>query len=260
MIPDLRITNAQAGSLISFYLVAILLFQLPSGYIVDRVDPRKIIAAACLALLGVSVGMTLVPRYDVLLVLRILAGIPVAFIFAPAAFLVSRAFERTPGRAVGIFLSAPPAGVALGNLLSPPIAAAYGWPLVQCAFNLPLLVLVPAFLLAARGMPGRAREPFTLRDFLAAFRSTELWTVGLIFAASYAGYIFYSSWSTTYLTGTGIASPVLVGILAAMIPAAGILSRPAGGFLAEGRFIRDKRGVPALAFALLAAASPPVPL
>ncbi|HYS71778.1 MAG TPA: MFS transporter, partial [Thermoplasmata archaeon] len=110
MITDLRITNAQAGSLISFYLVAILLFQLPSGYIVDRVDPRKIIAAACLALLGLSVGMTLVPRYDVLLVLRILAGIPVAFIFAPAAFLVSRAFERTPGRAVGIFLSAPPAG------------------------------------------------------------------------------------------------------------------------------------------------------
>jgi len=49
---------------------------------------------------------------DELLVLRILAGIPVAFIFAPSAFLVSRAFEQTPGRAVGLFLSAPPAGGA----------------------------------------------------------------------------------------------------------------------------------------------------
>ncbi|TLZ52454.1 MAG: MFS transporter [Methanobacteriota archaeon] len=259
MIPGLGISNAAAGSLISFYLLAILLFQLPSGFIVDRADPRRIIAVASLAVLGLSVLMTLLPRYDALLLLRTLAGIPVAFIFAPAAFLVSRAFERTPGRAVGIFLSAPPAGVAVGNLFSPILAVTYGWPVVMCAFNLPLLVLVPAFVIAAKGMPERRHEPFSLRDFLAAFRNRELWKVGLVFAASYASYIFYSSWATTYMNRTGIASPVLVGVLAAMIPAAGILSRPAGGFLAEGRFGRDKRVVPAIAFGLLFASSVAIP-
>src|SRR2546426_4488996 len=191
--------------------------------------------------------------------LRILAGIPVAFIFAPAAFLVARAFEKTPGRAVGLFLSAPPAGVALGNLLSPSIAAHFGWPWVLVAFNVPLLALVPVFVLTAKHMPSRRTEPFGLRDFLAAFRSRELWKVGLVFAASYASYIFYSSWATTYMNRTGIASPVLVGVLAAMIPAAGILSRPAGGFLAEGRFGRDKRVVPAIAFGLLFASSLAIP-
>ena len=256
---ELGITYAQAGSLISFYLVAILLFQIPSGYIVDRVDPRKIIAAASLVLLGLSVPMTLVPRYDAILALRILAGIPVAFMFAPSAFLVSRAFERTPGRAVGVFLSAPPAGVALGNLLSPSIAAGFGWPLVLSVFNVPLLLLVPAFVLAARDLPARRHEAFSPRDFLAAFRSRELWKVGLVFAASYAAYIFYSSWTRTYLDGAGIASPVVVGVLAAMVPAAGILSRPAGGFLAETRFRRDKRWVPGLAFGLLFVASLAIP-
>jgi NNP family nitrate/nitrite transporter-like MFS transporter len=259
IIRDLGITNAQAGALISFYLVAILAFQIPGGYVADRLDPRKVIALACLAFLGISAVMSFFPRYDVLLSLRVLAGIPVAFIFAPSAFLVSRAFEKTPGRAVGLFLSAPPAGVAIGNLLSPSIAAHIGWPWVLVAFNLPLLALVPLFLLTAKGFPARRMESFTIRDFLAAFRSRELWKVGLVFAASYAAYIFYSSWSTTYLVRGGIVSPVLVGILAAMIPAAGILSRPAGGYLAETRFAHDKRIVPAIAFALLFVSSLAIP-
>ncbi len=259
IIRDLGITNAQAGALISFYLVAILAFQIPGGYVADRLDPRKVIALACLVFLGLSVVMSFLPRYDVLLSFRVLAGIPVAFIFAPTAFLVARAFERTPGRAVGLFLSAPPAGVAIGNLLSPSIATYFGWPWVLVAFNLPLLLLVPLFVLTAKGFPARRMEPFTIRDFLAAFRSGELWKVGLVFAASYAAYIFYSSWTATYLGRTGIASPVAVGILAAMIPAAGILSRPAGGYLAETRFRRDKRLVPAIAFALLFVASLAIP-
>jgi len=259
MVEDLGITYAQAGSLISFYLLAILLFQIPSGYVMDRVDPRRIVAAASLVLLGISIPMSFFPRYDILLVLRILAGIPVAFIFAPSAFLTSRAFAHAPGRAVGVFLSAPPAGVALGTLLSPSLAAAFGWPFVLAVYNVPLLVLVPWFLRTAQHLPERRHEPFTLREYIGGFRSRELWKVGLAFAASYAAYIFYASWTTTYMKGTGIANPAVLGILAAAIPAAGIVSRPAGGHLAETRFRRDKRWVPGMAFALLFAASLAIP-
>lgn len=255
IIADLGISKALAGSLISFYLVSILLFQLPSGFVMDRADPRKTIAAACLALLGLSLGMTLAPRYDVILVLRVLAGIPVAFIFAPSAFLVSRAFEQAPGRAVGAFLSAPPAGVAAGNLLAPILANAFGWPVVFVAFNVPLLALVPAFARFSVALPPRSHEAFGVGDFLAAFRNRELWKVGLAFACSYAAYIFYASWTPTYLTETGLTALALVGVVSAAIPAAGILSRPLGGLLAEGRFRADKRSVPVLGFAGLVAVS-----
>ena len=260
MIGDLGITKALAGSLISFYLVSILAFQLPSGFVMDRADPRKTIAAACLGLLGLSLGMTLVPRYEILLVLRILAGIPVAFIFAPSAFLVSRAFDRSPGRAVGAFLSAPPAGVAVGNLIAPLLADAFGWPVVFVAFNVPLLVLVPAFARLAAGLPPRDHEAFGLGDFLAAFRNRELWKVGLAFACSYAAYIFYASWTQTYLTETGLTALALVGVVSAAIPAAGILSRPLGGLLAEGPFRADKRRVPILGFLGLVGVSALAPL
>ncbi|MFA5896601.1 MAG: MFS transporter, partial [Thermoplasmata archaeon] len=43
---DLQVSNAQVGALISVYLVAILLFQVPAGYVIDRRDPRKIIVGS----------------------------------------------------------------------------------------------------------------------------------------------------------------------------------------------------------------------
>ena len=259
MIRDLGITNAQAGALISAYLIAILIFQIPAGYVVDRRDPRPIVALASLAFVGVSVATYLVPVYGAILALRFVAGIPVAFVFAPSAFLVARAYPSTPGRAVGLFLSGPPAGVALGNFVGPLVAESVGWPAVFIAFTLPMLVLVPLFVVTGRGLPPRAHEPFTLSDYVRGFQNRELWKVGGVFACSYAAYIFYASWSPTYLSNAGLASAAILGALSAAIPAAGILSRPFGGYLAETRFAHDKRQVPASAFALLVATGLAVP-
>ncbi len=256
---SLGITYAQAGALISVYLVAILLFQIPAGYVIDRRDPRGIIALGCFGVLAISVVIYFLPQYDVILALRFLAGIPVAFVFVPSAYLVSRVFSRTPGRAVGVFLSGPPAGVAVGNLFGPLVAANFGWPAVYIAFTLPWLVLVPAFLYFARGTPPQAPGTFTLSDYVAAFRNRELWKVGGVFACSYAAYIFYSSWSPTYLSNLGILSAAVLGVLSAAIPAAGVLSRPTGAYLAETRWARDKRLVPLAAFALLTVTSLGVP-
>ncbi len=256
---SLGITYAQAGALISAYLVAILLFQLPAGYVIDRRDPRSLIILATVAVLVLSVVIYLVPTYTVLLALRFVAGIPVAFIFVPSAFLVSRAFSETPGRAVGLFLSGPPAGTALGTLLGPAVAAAFGWPAVYVAFTLPWIVLLPLFAYFARDLPPQQTEPFTTKDYVEAFRNRELWKVGAVFACSYAAYIFYSAWSPTYLEHNGVTAPALLGLLSAAIPAAGIVSRPIGGDLSEKRFRRDKRRVPLLAFGLLAAVSVAVP-
>ena len=255
----LGITYAQAGALISVYLVAILLFQLPAGYVIDRQDPRSLIVASTLAVLGLSFLIYLVPQYEWILILRFLAGVPVAFIFVPSAFLVARAFSRTSGKAIGLFLSGPPTGTALGSLLGPAVAEAFGWPAVYIAFTLPWIAILPLFVSVARGLPPQPAERFATRDYLAAFRNRELWKVGAVFACSYAAYIFYSSWSPTFLEGNGITSAVSLGLLSAAIPAAGIVSRPIGGYLQERRFARDKRQIPVLAFGILILTSLAVP-
>ncbi len=256
---SLGISYAQAGALISAYLVAILLFQLPAGYVIDRRDPRFLVALSALVVMGLSLVMYAVPVYNVLLVTRFLAGIPVAFLFVPSAFLVRRAFPQSSGKAIGLFLSGPPAGTAIGNLLGPSIAAAYGWPAVYVAFTLPWIGLVPLFMHFARDLPPQKSEPFTTRDYLAAFRNLELWKVGAVFACSYAAYIFYSGWSPTYLEVNGVTSPVALGLLSAAIPAAGILSRPVGGYLEEGTFAADKRRIAMIAFGIMAVTGLAIP-
>ncbi len=256
---SLGISYAQAGALISAYLVAILLFQLPAGYVIDRRDPRSIIVGSAVAVLVLSLLIYAFPRYDVILVLRFLSGIPVAFLFVPSAFLVRRAFPDSSGRAIGLFLSGPPAGTAIGNLLGPEIAASFGWPAVYIAFTLPWIVLLPIFAYYARDLPPQTSEPFTTRDYLAAFKSLELWKVGAVFACSYAAYIFYSAWSPTYLEQNGVTAAATLGILSSAIPAAGIVSRPIGGYLEEKTFAADKRRIPMIAFAVLVATSLAVP-
>ena len=256
---SLGINYGQAGALISVYLLAILLFQLPAGYVIDRRDPRRLIVIATLAVLALSLLIYAFPRYDAILALRFLSGIPVAFVFVPSAFLVSRAFSRTSGKAMGLFLSGPPAGTALGTLLGPVVAAAFGWPAVYIAFTLPWIVLLPPFAYFARDLPPQEAARFTLRDYLAAFRSRELWKVGAVFACSYAAYIFFSSWTPTVLGQEGVTAPAVLGLLSAAVPAAGIVSRPVGGYLQERRFAPDKRRIPMIAFAITIAASLAIP-
>jgi NNP family nitrate/nitrite transporter-like MFS transporter len=139
------------------------------------------------------------------------------------------------------------------------VGEVFGWPSAFLAFTLPLILLVPVFAASARSFPTYKREAFTRSEYLAAFRSRELWKVGGVFACSYAAYIFYSSWSPTFLEAYGVRNAVVLGLISSAIPAAGILSRPVGGSLAEGRLSRDKRAVPLAAFAILAATSAAVP-
>ncbi len=255
MVRDLGISNAQAGALISVFLVAIILFQLPAGYLIDRRDPRSIIILSGLSVVLVGAAIWAFPRYDVMLPLRFLGGIPLAFIFIPSAYLVSKAFAQRPGMAVGLFLSGPPAGVAIGSLLGPLVGETFGWPSVFIAFTLPILAFIPLFAAFSRAFPPYSREPSSFSDYLAAFRAIELWKVGAVFACSYAAYIFFSSWSPTFLEANGLHDAVLLGLVSAAIPAAGILARPVGGYLAEGRFSRDKRAVLFVAFGVLLVAS-----
>lgn len=53
---NVKISNVQAGALISVVLVGILAFQIPAGSVIDRTDPRKIVAASAVPGLSLLVA------------------------------------------------------------------------------------------------------------------------------------------------------------------------------------------------------------
>ncbi|MFQ5552540.1 MAG: nitrate/nitrite transporter [Thermoplasmata archaeon] len=237
------IGSAAAGALVSALLLTALLAQVPGAYLIDRLDNRKLIGIAIVGLNLASLPAFLVPAYEVALASRLATGIFVPFIFVPLANLVSDAYPEARTRALGVYLSAPPAGYALGTFVTPLLADVLGLFTIFIAYTLPILLLLPVLWWSTRDV-ARDRGPMLpFRAYAAAFRSPELWRLGLAFVTTYALYILFTSWMPTFLTQVGGVSLAVGGALAALVPAFGILSRPLGGRWAETRFAGDKRRI-----------------
>ncbi|MFQ5920046.1 MAG: nitrate/nitrite transporter [Thermoplasmata archaeon] len=235
------IGSAGAGALVSALLLTALLAQVPGAYLIDRLDNRRLIGIAIVGLNLASLPAFLVPIYEVALVSRFATGVFVPFIFVPLANLVSEAYPEARTRALGVYLSAPPAGYALGTFVTPLLPPLLGLFSIYIAYALPILLLLPVLWWTTSGV-ARDRGPMLpLRAYAAAFRNLELWRLGLAFVSTYALYILFTSWMPTFLTEVGGVSLAVGGALAALVPAFGILSRLLGGRWAETRFARDKR-------------------
>lgn len=247
----LQVGNAAAGSLISILLLAAILAQIPGAYLIDRFDNRRIVLLSVLGLALASLPASLSREYGAILASRFVAGMFVPLLFVSLANLVSHAFPSTRVRALGVYLAAPPAGYALGTFLTPYLPAFFGLSAIFIVYALPIVVLLPVMYFASQDLVADRGGMLPLRDYLAAFRSWELWRLGLAFAATYALYILYTSWMPSLLATEGSFSAESAGLLAGLVPALGILSRPLGGYLADTRLRRDKRVVPLISFAAL---------
>ncbi len=237
------IGSAEAGALVAALLLTALLAQVPGAYLIDRFDNRKLIGIAIVGLNLASLPAFLTPSYEVALASRLATGVFVPFIFVPLANLVSEAYPEARTRALGLYLSAPPAGYALGTFVTPFLPPVLGLFSIYIAYTLPTLLLLPVLMWSTRGVAQDRGPMLPLRAYATAFRSLELWRLGLAFVCTYALYILFTSWMPTFLTEVGGVTLAAGGALAALVPAFGILSRLVGGRWAETRFARDKRRI-----------------
>ncbi len=235
------IGSAEAGALVSALLLTALLAQVPGAYLIDRLDNRKLIGIAIVGLNLAILPAFLVPSFEVALISRLATGVFVPFIFVPLANLVSEAYPEARTRALGVYLSAPPAGYALGTFVTPLLPPLLGLFSIYIVYALPILLLMPVLWWTTSSVVRDRGPMLPFRAYAAAFRNLELWRLGLAFASTYALYILFTAWMPTFLTAVGGVSLAVGGALAALVPAFGILSRLLGGRWAESRFVRDKR-------------------
>ena len=73
---DLGITNAQAGGLMAFFFVTYTVFQLPAGYLGDRLGPRKILTLGALISIIGNLIFSQGSSYIVLTVGQLIFGLP----------------------------------------------------------------------------------------------------------------------------------------------------------------------------------------
>lgn len=153
----------RAGVSLVFAITGFLYFALGavSGRLADRVGPRRIVAAGAV-LIGLGLVLAAFTRalWQVYATYSLGVGIGVGLAYVPAVGAVQRWFVRRRGFATGIAV----AGIGLGNLVMPPLAAWLvrlgGWRIAYVVIGLGALALalVGAWLIE-RGPEERGLAP-----------------------------------------------------------------------------------------------------
>ena len=252
IIADLGIGRGAAGAIISVMYAVAVAASVPIGAALDRTDLRRAVVVASLALLLAGLTGWLAAAagsFLALLATRVLGGLAYVTIWNAGANLAAR--SAPPGlraTAVGIFTASAPAGFALGQLAGPVVAGWAGWPAIFVTFGTLAVLGLALFLWGSRrqrreGTDDSGPATPSTEEFFAVLRARGVWLICGMGFASYALYLFVNSWLPSYFTEEFGLSLAESGLLVAVFPAVGIVSRTAGGALSDRVFGGRRRPV-----------------
>jgi len=139
---EFEMSNAEAGGLVSLFLIAYAFAQLPSAWLLSRFGVRKVFSISMI-LTSITTGLTgLVGSLLSLKVCRFALGLAEGPLPIGVTSTINRWFPaKEKGTASGIFL----ASVKMGPVIVPPICAAiiamWGWKEIFFFFAVPGIVL-----------------------------------------------------------------------------------------------------------------------
>lgn len=252
---DLGTSEARTIWLVSAVPASWAVTNFVLGVWIDRLGDYRMIGlgTAVVVLAGIGSWWTaLNGAFLPLMGTRLAAGVAVGVIWTASTNLIGGAVSTANrGTAIGVFLTSAPAGFALGQLSVPHVSTAAGW---QSNFLLIGLAAGLAFALITIGIRGLSIAPTTNTASVGANFSVVsdhriVWYGSAMAFAAYSYYLFMNSWLPSYLTREFALSAEMSGLLAAVFPAMGVLSRAGGGLISD-RLLSQRR-VPVLQAAFL---------
>lgn len=243
---SLGVSASAAGLVVGVMFGTAVVASLPVGGVLDRTDSRRAIAVAVGALLVAGAGGYLAGRagsFAGVLGSRVLGGVAYVIVWNAGIELVSEAVvAEVRATAVGTFTASGPVGFAIGQATGPLVAARFGWPAVFVAYTGVVLVGLALFWGPSQGLGGGGTSP-SLAAFGGVLRNRGVWLVGALGFLGYALYLFVNSWGPSYLTDVRGFPLAASGLLVALFPAVGVVSRIAGGALSDRAFGGRRRPV-----------------
>jgi nitrate/nitrite transporter NarK len=228
--------QASAGLLTTAIFLTHALMQVPGGRLADRFGAGRVITAALAWVALANFALAFAGAYWQLLFCKAFAGIGTGACFAAGARYIVVHFEgRERHIAQGLFGGSIVLGSGFVLFAVPQLLDAFGWraACLGCA-----LVAAAAWAWWMAGAPryrGTARSAPALREMAA---HGELWLLGLVQMASFGLMIVAGTWITVLLK-TNFRTPLkTAGVMGSMVLLLGIVSRPAGGWLAQRMRIR----------------------
>ena len=246
----------QLGLVQSAWYFGYAVFQLPSGWLADRIGGRRglmiyaVLWSLATALTGAARG------YWELLAAWTLMGSLQAGVFPCAVKAIGQVFsEQERARASGLLSSGMLAGGTIAPLLTAwllevlaPTAAAFHtdrWRLCLWLYALPGIAWVAAFQFGTKAPAFEGISSVKSRPSPVAwgrlFASGPMWLLCAQQFLRAAGMVFFITWFPTFLRETRGVSMLQSGVLTTYAGAAGMLGTLLGGFSSDWIFKRTGR-------------------
>jgi MFS family permease len=212
---DLGLSYSQLGILLSSFFWTYAVFQIVSGWLVDRFPVNWVLALGILLWSAATFGTGLVSGFKLLLAMRLILGIGESVAYPSYSKIISRHFsEFQRGRANSLISAGQACGPAVGTLIGGMLMARVGWRLffivlgvASALWLLPWLKFLrnpaaPAPLSSTPEHSPDAVPPFTEPAGASIFQILQqrsAWgTFAGLFAYNYVWY-FFITWLPTYL-------------------------------------------------------------
>jgi MFS family permease len=246
---DLRLSLTQSGYLLSAFLWAYAIFQLPAGALVDRLGARFMLAAALGLWSAAQLLAAFVATFWEFVGVRILLGIGESPQYPTSARVVADWFaQRERGLATGIWNCSSTLGNAIAIPLLTFLMLALGWRWMFGVMGLMGLALGAAAYALHRDPPGVDLTPeerrhitdgeppardITWKDWQGLFRYGTTWgMVAGFFGNVYLSWIFHA-WLPQYLEIQWHLSVAKTGWVASIPFCCGVVGSIAGGRLCD---------------------------
>ena len=236
---DFGLDYTQSGLVISAFILAYGMGQVPAGWLADRVGPRILITIGILgvALAGVFVGLS--HTYIMMIVFLVLMGVLGGGYHPSAPPLISTSVEpENLGRALGLHMIGGSASFFLSPLIAAGIATTWGWrgsfitlAVPTAIFGVLLYVLLGQRLGAKKAQSQAAKTYNEEAPVPGRFRRLAYF----IFLSTFTNAVLYStiSFIPLYLVDHFGIGKETAAALVALIYSAGLWAGPLGGYLSD---------------------------
>ncbi|MDC0033602.1 MFS transporter [Alphaproteobacteria bacterium] len=236
--PDLRVTNAELGFILTGFFVAVASVQMPVGVLVDRIGARRVLCFGVFIVSGAITLSGLTSSYWGLFGLLFLAGMGNS-VFHPCDYVIlsSSIAEHRMGKAFSIHSVCAQTGFFTAPVLMALLANIFDWRTALVIAGSLGLVLAVLILMSQHilydSSERKKKEPGQLRRTWHALMKPKIVAHFIYFATSSAATTALSSFMIVALGAHyGMSNAIANSILSAYLAAA-ILGVVVGGVLAD---------------------------
>jgi len=230
---EFAITHADAGLLVTSTTLAGAAVLLVTGILIETYNWRKAISLI-LFLLFVPLFLSAFAKdYNQFFLTRFFLGIGTAIFIIGARMLSAWFPAEQMGLAQGMFGGAANAGATMAALVIPALSELFGWRAAFVLAALPLLPLSGLFWFYAKETPAGDRKKRAAATSAEPLKSKQAWLMSITNLAAFGTLLCIVTWLPSYFHETYFLSTSDAGLLASLAFAAGIITRPLGGFIGD---------------------------